>query len=126
MAAEMDPMLQGTYLHDDAKDFIPTSEALDQFDAQLVRGEPVHSELSSKRHLPQACGAPSLPHLRRPHASHQQYPLQQQLYQQNRNGRKSSDGPSRAHEGLTVDAQERLEDIEAVRQLGNDMVGDDD
>ncbi|RNF07514.1 hypothetical protein TraAM80_03370 [Trypanosoma rangeli] len=129
MATEVDPMLQGTYLQDDADDFVSTSEALDRFEARLARGEgrgPVHSERPSRKHLPQAYGAAPVPHLRKSHAVRQQSPTQQQLCQQSRNGRKSADGLCRANEGLTDDVQERLEDIEAVRQLGNDIVGDED
>lgn len=40
---EGDPMLQGTYLQDDARDFPASSKALDEFEARLATGEPVHS-----------------------------------------------------------------------------------
>ncbi|EAN88968.1 hypothetical protein, conserved, partial [Trypanosoma cruzi] len=128
VTTDVDPMLQETYLQDDSKDFLPTSEALDRFDAQLAKGEPVHSEPSLKRRMPQARGANSLPCRRSFEAASQQpqQQKQQQLYQQYCGRRSSNDAPFQANKGLPEEAQERLEDIEAVRRLGNDMAGNDD
>ncbi|ORC89818.1 uncharacterized protein TM35_000113520 [Trypanosoma theileri] len=119
LTADMDPMLQETYLQDDAKDFTPSSQALDQFEARLISGQPAHSNPPSRRQVLPTRGLPTA------HCSNHQLHHQQGQQQQVRISRASN--PSlQGDSSLSPEAQERLDDIEAVRALGNDVDEDDD
>ncbi|KAH9600381.1 hypothetical protein LSM04_007163 [Trypanosoma melophagium] len=118
VTADMDPMLQETYLQDDAKDFIPSSQALDQFEARLLSGQPTHSNPNSRRQVLPTRGLSA--------ANRSSHQLQHQQGQQQVRVSRASNPSSQENCSLSPEAQERLDDIEAVRSLGNDGDGDDD
>ncbi|KEG08838.1 hypothetical protein DQ04_06341030 [Trypanosoma grayi] len=127
VAADTDPMLQGTYLQDDTKDFGPSSEALDQFEAHLASGQPAHSGPSSKRQLLPMRRVSGAQRQGQNGNSNHQLNHEQQQQQLHRHGLKGANHqPPRGDHELTEEDQARLEDIEAVRHLGNDSDGDDE
>ncbi|KAH8609602.1 hypothetical protein ERJ75_001190100 [Trypanosoma vivax] len=123
-------MLQGTYFHDDEVDFGPSSRAIDAFEACLASGQPVRSA-----HLKKRCsdlGSSSIMRLgsvKRVQQPETQKALQPKFLAQPLTQRRSIACTfRRSCEGqmLSEEEEERLEEIEAVRRLGNDEGDDDD
>ncbi|CBH17859.1 uncharacterized protein TEOVI_000076100 [Trypanosoma equiperdum] len=131
MSAQGDPLLQGTYIQDDVEDVRSTSKAIEQFEACLASGQPIHSTKFPKRNHKPAPGTPLYRAAakvgQKLHGGQglQHSQQQQQQLVRRRTLTSATHRPSEK-QGLSEEALERLEDIEAVHRLGADSSDDND